>query len=171
MTHTLLLGVITRALSQKNAELYEVAVVGIEEARDVALLHAVAVELEHGLAVVWGDRDGCRRERALRVRSADFNRQRPVLADRGVVDVDAEVLVWNRGDREPVRAPLAFFVFQLLDRLAQADVLTYDLSAEVAERDVEPARALLDPVGAVPQGLGLLDGVLDRLCLARFYND
>ena len=50
-------------------------------------------------------------------------------------------------------------------------MLADDLSAEVAERDVEPAGALLDPVAAVPQGLGLLDGVLDWGCLAHFYND
>ncbi len=102
---------------------------------------------------------------------ADFNGQRPVLAHGGVVDVDTEVLVWDSTDRKTVRAPLAFSLFHLLDGADQAEVLTYDLPAEVPQRDVEPSGALLDPVVAVPQGLGLLDGVLHRLGLVYFYDD
>ena len=47
MTHSL--------IHKKNAEFYDVVVVGVDEARDVALVHALAVELEHGLAVVGSD--------------------------------------------------------------------------------------------------------------------
>ena len=81
---------------------------------------------------------------------ADFYGQRPVLAHGGVVDVDAEVLVGDSTNRQPIRAPLTSSVFHLLHRADQADVLADDLPAEVPERDVEPAGALLDPVAAVP---------------------
>ncbi len=103
--------------------------------------------------------------------SVDLNRQRPVLAHGGVVDVDDEVLAWSSADRKPVRAPLTEVVLELLDLPDQTNVSAYDLSAEVPKRDVEPARPLLDTVAPVPQGLGLFDGVDHWLCLTHLYDD
>lgn len=135
----------------------------------MAALHVLVVKREHGLALVGLDADAevggwrvaCWLGAVVRVLmsggfggvhidGADFNRQRPVLAHGGVVDVDAEVLSFLCTNRQPIRAPLASSVFQLLDGADQAHVLADDLSAEVAERDVEPAGALLDPVATVP---------------------
>ncbi len=62
----------------------------------------------------------------------------------------------------------------------QCPVLTHggivDVDAEVLAflyTNGKPVRErpLLDPVTAVPQGLGLLDGVLHRLGLPHFYDD
>ncbi len=77
----------------------------------MSLLHAATVELEHRLAIVWLDSDGFRRLRALCVRSADVDGHRPVLAHRGVVDVDAEVIVWSSADRKAVRVPQSSLSF------------------------------------------------------------
>lgn len=150
-------------------ELHEVVVVCVEEARDVAVVHVLVVKREHGLALVGLDADAevggwrvaCWFGAVVRVLMSgdfggvhidgtDFYGQRPVLAHGGVVDVDAEVLSFFCTDGNSIRAPLASSVFQLLHRADQADVLADDLAAEVPERDVEPAGALLDPVAAVP---------------------
>jgi hypothetical protein len=42
-------------IHKKNAEFHDVVVVCVDEARDVSLVHALAVELEHGLAIVGFD--------------------------------------------------------------------------------------------------------------------
>ena len=49
MTHSL--------IHNKNAELYEVVIVRIDEAGDVSLLHVLAVELEHSLTIVGFNAD------------------------------------------------------------------------------------------------------------------
>ncbi len=156
-------------IHKKNVELHEVVVVCVKKTSDVAVLHVLVVKREHGLALVGLDADAevggwrvaCWFGAVLRglvsccfsgvyIDRADFNRQRAVLAHGGVVDVDAEVLVWDGTDGNPVRAPLASSIFHLLHRADQADVLADDLPAEVPERDVEPAGELLDAVAAVP---------------------
>lgn len=135
----------------------------------MTVVYVLVVKREHGLALVGLDADAevggwrvaCWLGAVVRVLMSggfgvvhidgvDLNRQRPVLAHGGVVDVDAEVLSFLCTDGNSIRAPLASSVFQLLDGADQADVLADDLPAEVPERDVEPAGALLDPVTAVP---------------------
>ena len=154
---------------KKNAELHEVVVVCVKKASDVAVVYVLVVKREHGLALVGLDADtevggwrvACWLDDVVRVLMsggfgdvhidrADFNRQCPVLAHGGVVDVDAEVLSFLCTHGNSIRAPLASSVLQLFHRADQADVLADDLPAEVPERDVEPAGAFLDPVAAVP---------------------
>ena len=156
---------------QENAEFYEVVVVFTDQTRDVPLLHDRVRELEDGLAIVCFNTHGLGLHGALGICRVYKERQRPVLAHGGVVDVDDEMFVLAGGDWQPVRAPLPPLVLELLDVTDQADVSAYDLPAEVPERDVEAAFLLLDTVAGVPQCPLLLDGVLDRFCLAHLYDD
>lgn len=77
-------------------------------------LHVLAVEFEHGLAIVGFNFNaevwlGCSvlMVCGVYIGGVYFDGQSPVLADRGVVDVDAEVLVWDSTDGKPVRASLS----------------------------------------------------------------
>lgn len=155
--------------SQENSELDEVVVVPADEARDVPLLHALVREFEHCLAIVCCNTHGLGLRGGLGIRRVYVERESPVLAHGGVVDVHDEVLAWTRARCEPVRAPLPALVLELLDITDMRHVSAYDLPAEVAKRDVEAAVPLLHTVAGVPECLLLLDGVLDRFYLV--YHD
>ena len=103
------------------------------------------------------------------IRRVYVEREGPVLAHGGVVDVHDEVLAWTGARCEPVRAPLTPPVLELLDVTDMRHVSADDLPAEVAKRDVEAAAPLLHTVAGVPECLLLLDGVLDRFYLV--YHD
>ena len=156
---------------QENAEFYEVVVIPADQTRDVTLLHARVRELEDGLATVCFNTHGLGLCGGLGICRVYVERESPVLAHGGVVDVHDEVLRCIGPDWQPVRAPLPPVVLELLDLTDQPHVSAYDLPAEVPERDVEAALLLLDTVAGIPQSPGFLDGVLDRLCLAHLYDD
>ena len=94
-----------------ESQLYKIVVIPLYETRDVSLPHAPAVELEHCLAIVWFNTDCFRPHSALLVSSADIERQIPVLAHSGVVDVHDQMLTFTGPGWKPVRAPV---VLQLL---------------------------------------------------------